>query len=239
MIKNFLRKIISDVGNNNESNRDQWVKLSLKNMPEGLVILDVGAGQQKYRSDCCHLKYTSQDFCQYSGNDSDVGLQSANWDTSGIDIVSDITSIPVSDESFDVILCTEVLEHIPDPISALKEFYRILRPDGILIITVPFCSFTHMAPYHFYSGFNRYFFQHHLPAIGFEISELIQNGNFNEFLAQELRRLPIIFPSLPISISIAYRWILSFLGKSRLTNSLINELACFGFHVCAHKIIKV
>ena len=58
-----------------------------------------------------------------------------------------------------------------------------------LIATAPFCSLTHMAPYHFYSGFNRYFYEKHLSTYGFVLDELVENGNFFEFLAQELRRV--------------------------------------------------
>ncbi|WP_121022358.1 hypothetical protein [Helicobacter vulpis] len=49
---------------------------------------------------------------------------------------------------------------------------------------------THFAPYHFYTGFNRYFYETHLNNHGFEILEISANGNFFEYLAQELHRLP-------------------------------------------------
>ena len=42
------------------------------------------------------------------------------WDTSKIDIISDITAMPVDDGTFEYILCTEVFEHIKDHIGALK-----------------------------------------------------------------------------------------------------------------------
>jgi len=79
-----------------------------------------------------------------------------HWDTSRIDIGSDITSIPESDESLDAILCTEVLEHVPEPTHALDEFKRLLKLGGLLILTAPSGSNVHMAPYHFCSGFSRY-----------------------------------------------------------------------------------
>lgn len=82
-------------------------------------------------------------------------------------LVSDITMIPAPDASFDAILCSEVLEHVPEPTHALDEFVRLLKPGGTLILTAPFASLVHMAPYHYCSGFSRYWYEHHLPLRGF------------------------------------------------------------------------
>lgn len=66
-----------------------------------------------------------------------------------MNILSDITTILELDASFDAVKCIEVFEHIPEPVKAVKEFSRILKPGGILILTAPFCSLTHFAPYYF------------------------------------------------------------------------------------------
>lgn len=54
------------------------------------------------------------------------------------DIFGDAMNIPLADNSVDTILCTEVLEHLPNPEKAIAEFARILRPNGVLITTAPF-----------------------------------------------------------------------------------------------------
>lgn len=176
------------VGTHNESNRYKWTEETLKKIPAGFKILDAGAGECQFKKYCTHLQYTSQDFAQYNG-DGNVGLQMGSWDNTQLDIVSDITAIPVADGSFDAVMCTEVLEHVPDPVAALKEMNRVLRSDGYLMITVPFASLTHFAPYHFASGLNKFFFEHHLGAMGYDILQLEQNGNYFEFIAQEVRRV--------------------------------------------------
>lgn len=174
------------IGNNTDEVRVNWVTDALSKIPAGSRILDAGAGELRFKSNCSHLEYVAQDFGQYTGK-GDEGLQTGNWNNDRIDIVSDITNIPVPDASFDAILCTEVLEHVPDAVSALNEFKRILKPSGILIVTAPFASLTHFAPYHF-CGYNKYWYQHHLPKLGFEIEILEHNGSWFHFVAQELQR---------------------------------------------------
>ena len=177
----------------NELNRQAWLKHNLSLLPEGARLLDAGAGELKNRRYCSHLDYISQDFCQYQGAKEGgapkEGLQSKYWNTTGIDLVSDIAAIPAPDASFDAILCSEVLEHVPEPTHALDEFARLLKPGGKLLLTAPFGSNVHMAPYHFCTGFSKYWYEHHLALRGFEIHELVANGDWYALLRQEISRL--------------------------------------------------
>ncbi len=52
-------------------------------------------------------------------------------------VEGDVEALPFEDGSFGSVLCTEVIEHIPDPSAALAEFRRVLRPGGVLIGSVP------------------------------------------------------------------------------------------------------
>ncbi len=228
------------VGTKNESNRYEWMQRTLKKIPENLKILDAGAGELKFKKYCEHLKYVSQDFGEYTGDGDGKGLQKEKWDTSKVDIISDITNIPVVDASFDAVMCNEVLEHVPDPISALKELDRILKSKGYLIITVPFNSLTHFAPYHFSTGFNRYFFEHHLELFGYDILDLNINGNYFEYLAQEIRRLPKVSRrysnvSPGFLIRQAFKLVLSFLQNASDKDGGSNELLYFGIQLLARK----
>ena len=116
--------------NVNELNRQVWLKKTLATLSAGSRILDAGAGELKNRQHCGHLEYVSQDFGQYEGQRGAPaeGLQKKSWDTSSIDLVSDISAIPAPDASFDSILCSEALEHVPGPTRALDEFARLLKP---------------------------------------------------------------------------------------------------------------
>ena len=229
-----------EIGLNNKSTREKWIIKTLQSIPNGESILDAGAGELKYRPFCSHLKYKSQDFGQYDGKGDGIGIQTKVWDNSKLDIVSDIASIPVEDGSFDNVLCTEVVEHIPHPIEAIREFSRILKHGGRLILTAPFCSLTHFAPYHFYSGFNSYFYKKWLPDLGFEIIELTQNGNYFEYIAQEVRystEAAQKYAQLKMNFreKVAQRMFLAFLKKASKKDQGSKEFLNFGMHIVAKK----
>ncbi len=139
-------------------------------------MLDVGAGGAPYRSLFSHCDYKTQDFGQLGPEQLVQGRYAL------IDYVSEITKIPVGDGSFDAILCTEVLEHVPYPIEALKEMGRILSPGGRLLLSVPLGSGIHQEPYHFYGGYTPFFFQRFLAESGFtEIEIKPKGGSFSHF----------------------------------------------------------
>lgn len=164
----------------------------------------------------------------------------AKWDYGKLDIVSDIAAIPVEEGTFDAIMCTEVFEHIINPVEAIAEFSRILKKGGYLILTAPFCSLTHFALYHFYSGFNRFFYETELEKKGFEITELLPNGNYFEYLDQELNRLTYIakqYSGVQLNKkenrNIAQMEVM--LQNLSDKDSASSELLCFGYHVLARK----
>ena len=59
------------------------------------------------------------------------------------DIVGDIHDLPFEDNSKEAILCLAVLEHVHNPIKAMEELYRVLKPGGKLLIYVPFLYYYH------------------------------------------------------------------------------------------------
>jgi ubiquinone/menaquinone biosynthesis C-methylase UbiE len=234
-------QIPAQVGKSNESTRFAWVEQALAEVPPGWRLLDAGAGERRYRSACSHLDYVSQDFARYDGGGDGSGLQTGVWDQRDLDIVSDITAIPEPDASFDAVLCVEVFEHIPDPIAALREFARLVRPGGRLILTAPFCSFTHFAPYHFATGLSRYWYRHHLPANGFEVRSIEPNGNYFKFLSQEARRLRSVAQRYANGAfdeheREAIQTLLAALERFSRDDRGSDELLCFGFHVIAERV---
>lgn len=226
--------------NTNDSNRVIWLAAKISEITPGLRILDAGAGELRFKPLCEHLNYVSQDFGQYEGVGDGQGLQAGTWNASHVDLICDITAIPEPDAAFDVILCTEVLEYVPDPTNALDEFVRLLKPGGKLILTAPFASIVHFAPYHFCTGFSRYWYEHHLTKRGFEILELIPNGDWFGFCRQDLMSLGGFARkyddwSWPLAYSLAILGSIYFKIRG---GRPADDLACFSWQCVAIKIDK-
>ncbi len=174
-----MRDSLASVYRFNQYGRDLWVAREAARIPAGWRVLDVGAGAGPYRRLFSHCDYRAHDF---GWEPSTVGKYTE------LDYQSDITAIPVPDGSVDVILCTEVLEHVPEPIRAVHELARILRKGGRLLLSAPLGSFLHQEPYHFYGGFTPYWYHRFLPEAGLEISSLEANRGFFSLFAQEALR---------------------------------------------------
>lgn len=224
----------------NVQTKEDWLKQKLSEIEDGKSILDAGAGELQWKYYCKHLKYTSQDFAQYDGKNNDNGLQIENWEYPHIDIVSDICDIPVEENHFDVVLCSEVLEHIPNPNDALKELVRVTKNGGVLILTAPFCSLTHMAPYHFCTGFNKYWYEDALKKYGCRIKECTRNGDYYSWIRQEITRLPFVTSKYKgkasLYMKIRCALFTHFLKKYIETEDDSGELLCFEYMIVAEKI---
>ena len=104
----------------------------------------------------------------------------------GVRIIGDAQALGIRDAAFDVVLCTEVLEHLPEPQRAIDEMYRVLRPGGELLLTTRFLFPIHDAP-HDYFRYTKYGLRHLLRR--FEIVELQEETDAVGTLAVLVQRL--------------------------------------------------
>jgi SAM-dependent methyltransferase len=104
-------------------------------------LLDVGCGNSPFKF------LVKPDQCTYTGIDI-AGADNFDYQNAGI-IVFDGENIPFANESFENIICTEVIEHIAQPEKIIAEIYRVLKPGGLGIVTLPWSARVHFAPYDF------------------------------------------------------------------------------------------
>ena len=237
VLREFASELpIEEIHGFNQRERDLWVSQKAGRIASGSMVLDVGAGTCHYRSHFSHCEYKTHDFKKYKGYQDDSEGRYGK-----IDYISDISSIPVPSESFDVILCTEVLEHVPEPIVVLQELSRILKPGGQLLITAPLGSGLHQLPYHYYGGYTPFWYRHFCPEFNLKIVEIVPNGGFFKHLAQECARVAWTMPKCEKYYG-EYKDIIGALFGELLPRFLFNfDEKCFleqftvGYHIEAVK----
>jgi SAM-dependent methyltransferase len=84
----------------------------------------------------------------FSNVSSYVGLDIAPH--SNVDVAGDAQKLPFTDNSFDTVLCNEVLEHVAEPSRLMSEVARVLRPGGFLLLTTPQTWGLHHEPHDYY-----------------------------------------------------------------------------------------
>jgi SAM-dependent methyltransferase len=96
--------------------------------------------------------------------------------------------LPVDDATFDAIINTQVLEHVPEPASVLAELHRVLKPAGRLFITAPFVWYLHEEPYDYYR-YTSHGLRHLLVSAGFGEIDIKPMSNSFATLAQLVAHL--------------------------------------------------
>ncbi len=131
------------------------------------LLLDIGCGHKPY------LEIFSPLVSGYVGLDhSDTQSNSAV-----VDLYADVLKLPFQGEVFGTVLCSQVLEHLPEPWHALAEANRVLQPGGHLILSAPHIWNVHEAPDDYYR-FTRYGLEYLLKMNGFEVVELMAQGGY-------------------------------------------------------------
>jgi SAM-dependent methyltransferase len=180
-----LPKYIISHANSERAVVDRFIQ-SMRVARSGELLLDAGAGSFRYREILIEKDYIyeSQDFEQVFDQNS-RGQHT---------YVCDIESIPVESNRFGVVVCTQVLEHLPDPLGAFKELARILKPGGELFLTTNLLFPIHGAPYDFYR-FTNFGLEYLCKETGFSNIEVTARGGFFSFFAKVIFDLPAIATS--------------------------------------------
>jgi SAM-dependent methyltransferase len=143
------------------------------------VLLDVGVSEGPYR---CVFEPVVDRYVGLEYPPSILDKQPDLWKIldrakKSVDVFGDGNQLPFEDASFDTVLCTEVLEHLPDPASVLGEIARVLKPGGRLLATVPFSQPLHELPGDYYR-FTPSGLEYLLGQAGLEVESITPRGNF-------------------------------------------------------------
>lgn len=158
------------------------------------MVLDAGAVPCHHRPLFAHCTYKALDFAKFTGEGHTYGE---------LDYICEISAILVPDASFDFMLYSEVFEHIPRTDEALREFARLVKPTGMVLIIAPFAAGIYMAPYRFCGGFSPYCSRYFQPLAGLEVLTITKNRGFFKLYEQESRRfLTLLAPARRIG-----RWL--------------------------------
>lgn len=143
------------------------------------LLLDVGCGQRRHE----HIFLPVVD--RYIGLDYPP-VSEGVWATTGgeqVDIWGDGQYVPVASGSVDTVLCSQVLEHVPEPSQVMMELDRVLKPGGYAIITAPQEWGLHQEPYDFYR-FTRYGLTYLAEKAGLDVVDIRHRGGFWAMMGQ-------------------------------------------------------
>jgi len=117
-------------------------------------VLDIGCGNKPYK-----------DLFE-SNIDAYIGCDVVQSDLNLVDVICEANNIPLDSETFDTIFSTQVIEHVADHNGLVSEAFRLLKPQGKIIISGPMYWHLHEEP-HDYFRFTKYGFEYLLAKHGF------------------------------------------------------------------------
>lgn len=129
--------------------------------------LDAGAGRSAYERE---LQKCSEEYIS-------VDIQARP----SLLVQGSILDLPVRKSCMDTVFCSQVLEHVPDPEGALREFYSCLKPGGVLLLTTPHLAYLHNEP-HDYFRYTKHGLRVLLERTGYEIISIQPAGGLLSFL---------------------------------------------------------
>ena len=139
------------------------------------LTLDVGCGLRPYEKTF------------FSGASCYLGTDYLS-ERSRPDVICSALQIPFAENSFDTVVSTEVLEHVPDPLQMLREIHTVLKPGGHLVLSAPMFWPRHEVPYDFYRyPYDGLLFL--LEQSGLELVKLFNRGRSYAFLGQVLQTI--------------------------------------------------
>lgn len=153
---------------------DEFQSREVATWPAGLRVLDLGGHKVQKRGTFDVGRYPIHVTC--------VNISGVKHP----DVQGDATRLPFGSAAFDAVICAELLEHVYDPRRVVQEIHLVLKPNGRILITVPFLVQIHGDP----GDFARYtdaFWGRLLPELGFEQVAIEKQGMFWSVMLDAMR----------------------------------------------------
>ncbi len=154
------------------------MQLAQQHLAPGSLVLDAGAGEGRFSNYFKHTRYVPIDLT--------VGNQT--WDYSRIAACADLLHLPLKSNSFDGVICTQVLEHVREPGEVIRELVRVLRPGGHLYLSAPQGWHQHQKPYDYFR-FTSFALTHLFTTAGLQIDFIRPMGGYFWHLSYELQMM--------------------------------------------------
>lgn len=155
-----------------------------KSFSSDALVLDAGAGEGRFFEEFSHTKYIG----------IDLAVGDLDWDYQKLDVIGDLIFQPFSDNSFDAVLCTQVLEHVKEPKKVIQNIYRILKPGGKLFLSVPQSWHQHQKPNDFYR-YTSFGLDYLMTQAKFGVQSIEPMGGYFWFLSFQLQNINFwLFP---------------------------------------------
>jgi SAM-dependent methyltransferase len=148
-------------------------------------VLDAGAGEAPYAPWFADHRYESADFAQVDK----VYAQELTY-------VCDLTELPVSDARYDLIVMTQVLEHVPEPGRVLAEMHRVLKPSAEIWFSAPLFYEEHEQPYDYFR-YTQFALRRLARAAGLEVLSVEWLEGYFGTLGYQLRMAGAQLPGRP------------------------------------------
>ena len=153
----------------------RWVSTQV---PKGALVLDAGSGEGRFSHLFSHTRYFGVD----------LAVGDSDWDYSNLHVITNLAQLPFPRHTYDAVICTQVLEHVPDPQSILNEISRVLKVGGYLYLTAPQSWHQHQKPHDYYR-YTSFGLQYLIENSKLQVETIEPMGGYFWYLSFQLQNL--------------------------------------------------
>jgi SAM-dependent methyltransferase len=165
------------------------MQLAQRQLTSGALVLDAGAGEGRFKDYFEHTRYIPVD----------LAVGDEKWDYGSNRAYVDVVRLPFQDEAFDAVICTQVLEHVRNPASVVRDLARVLKTGGHLYLSAPQGWHQHQKPLDFFR-FTSFALRYLFEQAGLAVDFILPMGGYFWHLSYELQMMHYwLFPPAAVT----------------------------------------